>query len=44
MNNGEDVIVTENIRKVYDENEVPVEAIRGIDLTIKKGEFSAIVG
>ena len=42
--NNEEVIVTENIRKVYSDNEVPVEAIRGIDLTIKKGEFSAIVG
>ncbi|MCP4707296.1 MAG: ATP-binding cassette domain-containing protein, partial [Planctomycetes bacterium] len=39
-----EVIVTRGIRKVYSDNGVPVEAVRGIDLTITTGEFTAIVG
>ena len=39
-----DVIVTEQITKVYAENGVPVEALRGVDLTIQSGEFTALVG
>ncbi len=42
--NTEDLIVTRSVRKVYQDNGVPVEAIRGIDLTIRRGEFTAIVG
>ncbi len=42
--NQEKVIVAKGIRKVYSENGVPVEAVRGIDLTITSGEFTAIVG
>jgi putative ABC transport system ATP-binding protein len=38
------VIVTEGVTKVYRGNGIPVEAVRGIDLTIKRGEFSALVG
>lgn len=38
------VIVTAGVRKTYSDNGVPVEAVRGIDLTIKEGEFTAIVG
>ena len=38
------VIVTECITKVYAENGVPVEALRGVDLTIQSGEFTALVG
>ncbi len=41
-NNG--VIVTAGVKKTYSDNGVPVEAVRGIDLTINKGEFTAIVG
>ncbi len=41
-NNG--VIVTEGVKKTYSDNGVPVKAVRGIDLTIKTGEFTAIVG
>ncbi|CAI8025081.1 Uncharacterized ABC transporter ATP-binding protein TM_0352, partial [Geodia barretti] len=37
-------IVTESITKVYAENDVPVEALRGVDLTIQSGEFTALVG
>ena len=39
-----DVIVTEGIKKVYSENAVPVHALRGIDLRIQSGEFTALVG
>jgi putative ABC transport system ATP-binding protein len=42
--NTEGLIVTRSVKKVYYDNGVPVEAIRGIDLTIKRGEFTAIVG
>jgi putative ABC transport system ATP-binding protein len=38
------VIATEGVTKEYRENGVPVLAVRGIDLTIGRGEFSAIVG
>jgi putative ABC transport system ATP-binding protein len=38
------VIVTEGVKKVYSEDKVPVHAVRGIDLRIGSGEFTAIVG
>lgn len=38
------VIVTESLRKTYRSNGVPVEAVRGVDLDIETGEFTAIVG
>jgi putative ABC transport system ATP-binding protein len=39
-----DLIVTQSVIKIYQDEGVPVEAIRGIDLKIKYGEFTAIVG
>jgi putative ABC transport system ATP-binding protein len=42
--NVNDLIAARSVTKVYRDNGVPVHAIRGIDLTIKKGEFTAIVG
>ena len=42
--NEENIIVTENIKKNYQDNGMEVPAVRGIDLAIKPGEFSAIVG
>lgn len=44
MNNIPDMIQVNGLKKVYRDNGMPVEAIRGIDLTIKTGEFTAIVG
>ena len=38
------VIVARGVKKVYSDNSMPVEAVRGIDLTIASGEFTAIVG
>ena len=42
--NNKDVIVTKAVTKIYEDNGIPVPALRGIDLTIKSGEFTAIVG
>jgi putative ABC transport system ATP-binding protein len=41
---AESVIVTEGVTKEYSDHGVPVKALRGIDLSIQKGEFTAIVG
>lgn len=40
----ENIILTEKIKKVYSDDGVPVNAVRGIDLKIEKGEFTAIAG
>ncbi|HEQ98909.1 MAG TPA: ABC transporter ATP-binding protein [candidate division Zixibacteria bacterium] len=38
------VVMAQGIVKEYREDKVPVKALRGIDLTIDEGEFTAIVG
>lgn len=38
------VIDVKNVHKIYNESEVKVHAVRGIDLEIEEGEFAAIVG
>ncbi|MFH5833793.1 ABC transporter ATP-binding protein [Halalkalibaculum sp. DA3122] len=38
------VITTHGVTKVYNKEQVPVHALRGVDLAIDKGEFTAIVG
>ena len=38
------VIEIKNIKKTYNPNTVPVNAVNGIDLNIEEGEFSAIIG
>jgi putative ABC transport system ATP-binding protein len=38
------VIAAEGLTKEYADNGVPVMALRGIDITIREGEFTAIVG
>ena len=38
------IIQTHKITKVYNQDTIPVNALRGVDLTIEKGEFTAIVG
>ncbi len=42
--NNMSVIRTEGLTKVYNPDQVPVHALNGVDLTIEKGEFTAIVG
>lgn len=41
---SEPIIRMAGIRKVYDTGAVRVEALRGVDLAVAKGEFAAIVG
>ncbi|MEO8431720.1 MAG: ABC transporter ATP-binding protein [Acidobacteriota bacterium] len=42
---GTDAIIEmREIRKVYDTGKIKVEALKGIDLTVARGEFVAIVG
>lgn len=38
------IILTENLTKVYSSGRIEVVAVRGISLTVKHGEFVAIVG
>jgi putative ABC transport system ATP-binding protein len=38
------VIEIENVGKIYNDSEIKVHAIRGIDLSFEEGEFAAIVG
>lgn len=38
------VIELKNVEKVYNDSEIKVHAVRGVDLTFEQGEFTAIVG
>ncbi|HHQ48233.1 MAG TPA: ATP-binding cassette domain-containing protein, partial [Acidobacteria bacterium] len=38
------IIEMRGIRKVYDTGKIQVEALRGIDLAVERGEFVAVVG
>lgn len=38
------ILQTENLTKIYGDGEKAVHALRGINLTVEKGEFTAIVG
>src|SRR3981081_1554675 len=44
MTKNELIIKMDDIRKVYDTGKVKVEALKGINLEIEKGEMVAIVG
>jgi putative ABC transport system ATP-binding protein len=39
-----EIIRTENVDKVYQDNGVPVQALRSVSLTIQRGEFLALAG
>ena len=41
---SEDIIVCENLVKIYKTKELEVLALQGLDLTVAKGEFMAIIG
>ncbi|HEX3020376.1 MAG TPA: ABC transporter ATP-binding protein [Chitinispirillaceae bacterium] len=38
------IISTENLNKTYHESEVPVHALKDVNLNIEQGEFTAVVG
>ena len=38
------VVQIDGIHKIYDSGEVPVHAVRGVTLTIERGEFVAVMG
>jgi len=38
------VIELKNVEKTYNDSEIKVHAVRGVDLTFEEGEFTAIVG
>lgn len=44
MTNNRAVVRTKEVVKTYQDNGVPVEAVRGVDMTVAAGEFTAIVG
>jgi len=44
MTLSEEIISAKGVTKVYSDNGVPVPALRGVDLTIRRGEFTALVG
>ncbi|MEJ2080326.1 MAG: ABC transporter ATP-binding protein [Acidobacteriota bacterium] len=39
-----DIVVTENLHMVYRVGKVDVPALRGVDMTVKEGEFVAVMG
>ncbi len=39
-----EIVAARSIRKVYDTGKVKVEALKGVDLSIKKGEMVAVMG
>jgi putative ABC transport system ATP-binding protein len=44
MAQNENIIVAEDVKKDYRSDSVVVHAVRGVDLSITRGEFTAIVG
>lgn len=44
MGQRRDVVVTENLQMVYRVGKVEVAALRGVDMTVKEGEFVAVMG
>jgi putative ABC transport system ATP-binding protein len=44
LNNGSPIIRVRGLQKTYHTSDVPVQALRGVDLDVAKGEFLAVVG
>jgi putative ABC transport system ATP-binding protein len=44
MENRNHIIKTEDVRKTYKDNDIEIEAVRGVSMAIKPGEFTALVG
>ena len=41
---SEDVLVARGVRKTFEAENAPVRALRGVDVTVKQGEFVAVMG
>jgi putative ABC transport system ATP-binding protein len=41
---GKPVIRLENVHKIYDLGEIQVQALRGVSLAVREGEFAAVMG
>lgn len=39
-----DILVTENLKKYYGSGQTQIKALDGVTLSVKNGEFTAIVG
>ncbi|MCR5753815.1 MAG: ABC transporter ATP-binding protein [Acetatifactor sp.] len=39
-----EILKTQNLKKYYNESQVPVKALDGVDICVEQGEFVAIVG
>ena len=44
MNKNGPIIRVRGLQKTYDSGEVPVQALRGVDLDVQPGEFLAVIG
>ncbi|MGW8179129.1 MAG: ABC transporter ATP-binding protein [bacterium] len=44
MTQKKDIVVTENVQMIYTVGRVEVPALRGVDMTVKEGEFVAVMG
>ncbi|HEY2332118.1 MAG TPA: ABC transporter ATP-binding protein [Acidimicrobiales bacterium] len=40
----DDVLIVRGVRKTYEAENAPVRALRGCDLTLRRGEFAAVMG
>ena len=41
---SDDVLVARGVRKTFEAENAPVRALRGVDVTVKQGEFVAVMG
>ena len=44
MTRRKDVVVVEDLQMVYRVSKVEVPALRGVDFSVKEGEFVAVIG
>jgi putative ABC transport system ATP-binding protein len=44
MSDSEPIIRVRGLQKTYQSGDVPVHALRGVDLDVKRGEFLAVIG